>query len=312
MEIRPGRRLLGRYTILERVGFGGMGEVWRACRDADGMDVAVKVLARHLVSHAGSRERFRSEARHAGSLSHPHVVSLHEAELEDETMVLVMELVDGGSLAERLDGRERLPLGEALRITRETLSGLAAAHEAGLVHRDVKPGNVLFTRDDKVKLSDFGIARLATGDTSRTAEIYGSTPYLAPERADGHPAVPASDVYAVGCVLFEMLTGMSPFTGETPAVTVARHLQYQPPAPSVVDPVVPAAVDAVVMRALAKDPVDRYPDAGAMLVDLEHAEATGAVSVATVRQLRRLTWRERRRFRRDPVALLPVEAPRNR
>jgi serine/threonine protein kinase len=309
VEITPGQRLLGRYTIVERLGFGGMGEVWRARDEELGHDVAVKALARHLVANEDARERFRLESELAGSLSHDHVVTIHDSGTERDAMVLVMELIEGGNLEARLRTPGHLPVAEALRIAREILSGLAAAHRAGLVHRDVKPANVMFTATGTVKLTDFGIARLAATETSRTAEVFGSAPYLAPERADGQPAVPASDVYAVGCVFYEMVTGMSPFTGETPAVTIARHLQYSPPAPSVVHPEITAAVDAIVLRSLAKDPAERYADAEEMLRDLEHAEIDGLVAADTVCHVRPLTLAERRRRRTDPHARFPAESP---
>lgn len=317
MDVRPGDHLLGRYTTVERLGTGGMGEVWRATDDVLHRDVAVKFLARHLVADQDARDRFRREAQLAGSLSHPHVVAVHDAGTEQDVMVLVMELVEGGTLAERIDRDAPMPLEEALRVTREILSGLASAHEAGLVHRDVKPANVMFTDTGHVKLTDFGIARLAASESTRTAEVYGSAPYIAPERAHGRPALPASDVYAVGCVLYELLTGISPYTGDTPAVTIARHLSYDPPAPSSLVPGIPVAIDAVVARSLSKDPAERYHDAGAMLADLAQVSAdapaaTVALTPATVALTRRLTRGERRTAATDATALIGVAPTRDR
>ncbi len=309
MEIEPGQLWLNRYRIVERLGYGGMGEVWSARDEALDRMVAVKALARHLVANEDARQRFRREAQLAGSLSHDHVVTIHDAGTAGDAMVLVMELVEGGNLAVRLRAGGALRLPEAVRIAGEVLGGLSAAHDAGLVHRDVKPANVMFTSTGAVKLTDFGIARLAATETTRTSEVYGSAPYIAPERADGHPAVPASDVYAVGCVFYEMLTGTSPFVGETPAVTIARHLKYHPPLPSSLNPDVPPALDAVVMRSLAKDPLDRYPHAGAMLEDLQHALERGEVAPATVALQRPLRMAERRLARADATATITPTRP---
>lgn len=306
VQIEPGQLLLGRYRVAERLGMGAMGEVWKAHDDHLDRGVAVKVLAHHLSANARLEEAFRREAALAGSLTDDHVVAVHDSGTTDGTMVLVMELVDGGNLARRLAENGRIPVPEALRITREMLSGLSAAHEAGLVHRDVKPANVVFTPAGRVKLTDFGIARLAAGETAQTSEFFGSAPYLAPERADGQRAVPASDVYAAGCILYELLTGISPFIGETPAVTIARHLRYRPPPPSTVARELSPEIDAVTARALAKDPSVRYRDAREMLLDLQGAENAGRVAAATVAFSRPLSLPERRAAKKDPHASFPV------
>lgn len=305
--IEPDQLILGRYRVRERIGFGGMGEVWSAADQEVGREVAVKALARHLVANPEARERFRREAQHAGSLAHPHVVSVYDAGTEGDLMLLVMELVAGGNLTARLRDHGRPPVEEGVRITREILSGLSAAHEAGLVHRDVKPANVMFTADGRVKLTDFGIARLAATETTRTAEVYGSTPYMAPELAYGLRGGTRSDVYAVGCVAYELLTGRSPFTGETPAVTIARHLQFTPPRLAESREGISPQLDAVLMRALTKDPADRYADACEMLDDLERAERGEDVAGATVALRRPLDRAERRRVAEDPLAPLPLE-----
>ncbi|MBW3619838.1 MAG: serine/threonine protein kinase [Actinobacteria bacterium] len=304
--IEPNQLILGRYRVRERIGFGGMGEVWSAVDGEVGRDVAVKVLARHLAANVDARERFRREAQHAGSLDHDHVVSVYDAGTEGDLMLLVMELVEGGNLTARLRDGASPSVDEAVRIIREVLSGLSAAHEAGLVHRDVKPANVMFTSGGSVKLTDFGIARLAATETTRTAEVYGSTPYMAPELAYGLRGGTRSDVYAVGCVAYELLTGTSPFTGETPAVTIARHLQFTPPRLVGTRDGVSPELDAVVMRALAKDPADRYADACEMLDDLERAASGGDVAGATVALVRPLDRAERRRVAEDASTPLPL------
>jgi serine/threonine protein kinase len=308
LPIQPGLLLLDRYRIDARLGAGGMGEVWSAGDELLDRRVAVKALGQHLVEDDAARARFRREAALAGSLIHEHVVAIHDAGTQGETMVIVMELVDGGNLATRLrDGPPSFD--DAVGIATELLSGLAAAHDAGLVHRDVKPANVMFTPDGTTKLTDFGLARPAAAQTASSAAFYGSAPYIAPERARGHRAVRASDVYAAGCILYEMLTGICPFLGETPAVTIARHLQYEPPHPSTVVPGIPQAIDAVVMRALAKEAAVRYPDAGAMLTDLRSAVDSGRVGPVTVTLRRRLSVAERWTVRREPDVRLSPQPP---
>ena len=263
----------GRYELRDRLGAGGMGEVWRGFDTRLGRDVAVKLLNVD-VPDPTRRQRFEREARAAASFSHPNAVTVYDFGEEGARPYLVMELVEGRTLADVIAEQAPLDPEEAVAVARQVLSALAAAHRHGLVHRDVKPGNVLMAPDGRVKLADFGIATTvggAAGALTATGELLGTPTYLSPEQVGGEPATPRSDLYATGVVLYEMLAGSPPFTGETPMAVALAH--QQSPVPSLaerrpdVDPVLAAAVE----RALAKDPAQRYADADAMSAALAGA-----------------------------------------
>jgi eukaryotic-like serine/threonine-protein kinase len=248
----------GRYRLVELLGRGAMGEVWRARDTALGRDVAVKLLLEHTAA-PDAVERFRREAQTAARLNHPNVVAAYDFGEEDGRGYLVMELVPGRSLRDELAERGRLGVEEARRLAGQAATGLAAAHAQGVVHRDVKPGNLLLTAEDTVKVADFGIARAAAEAASAlttTGEMLGTTPYLAPERGMGADAESASDVYALGCVLYEMLCGRPPFTGE-PAAVVYQHVDAAPQPPDGLRPEVPAELAEFILLMLAKDPAAR-------------------------------------------------------
>ncbi|GAB7028846.1 protein kinase [Streptomyces sp. NPDC021749] len=252
-----------RYRLLEVLGRGGMGEVWRAEDTALGREVAVKLLLdRKAVPDAV--ERFRQEARTAAGLNHPHVLTIYDFGEHQDRCYLVMELVHGHSLrAELAASGGPLRADEACRIAGQAAAGLAAAHRAGVVHRDIKPGNLLLA-EDGVKVADFGIAR-ATGPAAcaltTTGQVLGTLAYLAPERVNGHPAGPGTDVYALGCVLYEMLCGRPPFaTDDVPGVVAYQHVGAEPVPPRQRGADVPSAMQDLVMQMLAKDPAER-PDA---------------------------------------------------
>src|SRR5438445_2999666 len=206
-----------RYRLLRRIATGGMGSVWEGEDSVLHRSVAVKVLLEGLAADGRFLERFRREARAAAGLSHPNVASVYDYGEEDGTPYIVMELLRGETLAERLRREGALPADEAVRITEGVAAALQAAHDAGVVHRDVKPGNVMLTPAGEVKVLDFGIAAAswATPITATGAAI-GTATYISPEQASGQPSTPASDVYSLGVVLFEMLAGRPPFTGESP------------------------------------------------------------------------------------------------
>ncbi|RFU21107.1 serine/threonine protein kinase [Geodermatophilus marinus] len=263
----PGEVLAARYRLDSAVATGGMGEVWRARDLVLDRPVAVKVLREELAAEAGFRARFRAEARLAGGLVHPNVATLHDYGEEvtgsRHRAWLVMELVDGEPLSALL-ARERRPAPDrVLDLLRQAAAGLAAAHAAGIVHRDVKPANVLLRTDGTVKLTDFGIARSAASlPVTRTGQVMGTAQYLAPELLRGAAATPASDVYSFGAVAYECLAGRRAFDGPVPAQVVLQQLE-QDPDPLPAD--VPGPLRELVRRTLAKDPAQRPPDGAALL-----------------------------------------------
>jgi len=275
----------GRYQFHELIGTGGMGEVWRATDTNLGRDVAIKLLKPEYADDPVNRRRFDSEARHAAALHHAHVVGVYDVgEMPTASGLmrpyLVMELVDGKPLSELIrDGR---PLDPA--VVRDLLGqagdALAAAHRAGIVHRDVKPANLLVTPDRQVKVSDFGIARAASSSAiTSTGQVMGTPQYLSPEQARGETATSASDVYALGVVAFECLAGFRPFQKETPVATAIAHLHD--PVPPLPDGV-PADLAAVVAKALSKNPADRYPDAAAFTAALRGLSPSRTDTSATL------------------------------
>src|SRR3954449_2291091 len=236
-----------RYRVVRHVANGGMASVWEARDELLDRSVAVKLLASHLSEDDRGRRRFQREARAAAGLSnHPHVVTIYDVgEYEGRTFI-VMELLTGGTLADRLRSGERIPHETALRWLREAASALDAAHEAGVVHRDVKPANMLIDEHGRLAIADFGIARLALEDQlTATGTVLGTAAYISPEQAVGDPATPASDRYALAVVAFELLTGERPFQGENFAAQARAHVEDPPPRATELEPSLPPEVDAV-------------------------------------------------------------------
>jgi len=273
------RMVGGRYVVQAPLGEGGMASVHRAHDSVLGRTVAVKMLHAELARDRSFRERFRREAQAVAALNHPNIVAVHDSgeDAGDAGVVqyIVMEYVRGRSLPELVrdaaSGGGTIGLDHALEMTASVLDALACSHRHGLVHRDIKPANVMVTDDGTVKVMDFGIARALQSDATsmtRTGTVLGTPLYLSPEQALGKPADARSDIYSVGCMLFELTTGTLPFTGESTMSVLYQHVQQTPPAPSSVNPSLPPAVDAIVARALNKDPEQRYPDAKAMADDI--------------------------------------------
>jgi tRNA A-37 threonylcarbamoyl transferase component Bud32 len=258
---------IARYTRRHRIATGGMGEVWLAHDEVLNRDVAVKYLKPEYADDEGFRTRFLQEARSAAPLHHPGIATVFDFGDSDGPPYLVMEYVDGRPLSELLaDGRPLDP-DRAREIVQQAAAALAEAHAVGLVHRDVKPGNVLVTPDGTVKITDFGIARAADGlALTETGQVLGTPSYLSPEQAEGQSATAASDVYALGAVLFECLTGRRPFQADSPVAIALAHVRE--PVPDL-PPEVPRDLAVVTKRALAKHPEDRYPDAGAFAAALQ-------------------------------------------
>jgi serine/threonine-protein kinase len=267
--------LEARYELGRRIGAGGWADVVEAYDRKLDRRVAVKLL-RDGVADPRARERFLREAQTAAGFVHPNVVMLFDTGIHDEQPFLVMELVDGQTLREILDERGALPVAQAVGVADGMLAGLAAAHDRGLVHRDVKPGNVLVSREGRVKLADFGIAKAvheAREALTATGQVLGTPAYLSPEQVAGSDATPASDVYATGILLYEMLAGAPPFTGEQPLAVALAHQQAVPDALTERRADVPAPIAAVVHRALEKDPARRFTSAREMRDALADAQA---------------------------------------
>ena len=272
----------GRYRLIELLGRGGMGQVWRAYDTAtNNRIVAIKLLPPHLASDSTFVQRFRREADAAARLNNPHVIPIHTYGEIDGRLYVDMRLVEGHDLQEVLAGGPLEP-GRAVRIIEQVANALHAAHKIGLVHRDVKPSNILLDEDDFAYLIDFGIARGAdeTGLTG-TGAMIGSWHYMAPERLRAHEADARADIYALACVLYECLTGSRPFPGDSLESQVAAHLTDAPPQPSTTQPNVPAQFDAVIAKGMAKDPDQRYRTALELAAAAEEA-ITKPVSISAV------------------------------
>ncbi|WP_037884931.1 serine/threonine-protein kinase [Streptomyces sp. NRRL S-646] len=255
--------LADRYQLEELLGSGAMGEVWRAADQVLGRPVAIKLLK---AADTADIERFRMEAQTTARLNHPHVVGVYDFGSDHGRLHLVMELVDGWTLARERSQRGTLAAQEAAAIAAQVAQGLSAAHRQGVIHRDIKPANVMLTTDRTVKITDFGIARFtdeSAGTATGTGKILGTADYLAPERALGRSAQPASDVYSLGCVLYELLTGRPPFTGTTSLAVVQQHVDAAPPPPHRLSAGIPRQLSDYVLRLLAKDPAQRPTAEGA-------------------------------------------------
>lgn len=262
-----GAKIADRYTLIERVAGGGMGDVWRGRDEILGRTVAIKVLRSEHAEDEDFRERLRREARAAGSISHPGVVPVFDYGEEvhhDGTHLsyLVMEYIDGPSLSTELHERGKLGTKRTLAIIAQTAEALQAAHDAGVVHRDIKPGNILITPDGDVKITDFGIARSADSrPMTLTGTLTGTAQYISPEQASGRSATTASDIYSLGVVAYRCLSGAVPFSEGNEITIAIAHLHDDPPD---LPPEVPAGVRGLVMMMLAKDPDDRTASAGVL------------------------------------------------
>jgi eukaryotic-like serine/threonine-protein kinase len=271
-HIAPGAVLAERYRLEERVAAGGMGEVWRATDLLLERSVAVKLLRESLAEDPIVAERFRREALLAAQVSHPNMAGVYDYVQGEGRPGIVMEFVEGETLAQRLAREGHLSVADSVRVADGILSALRSAHETGIIHRDVKPGNVMLTANGGVKVTDFGIARAVTDHTlTETGAVIGTAHYLSPEQVAGRQATPASDLYSVGAVMYEMLAGKKPFEAETPIAAAMKRLTEEPPPVRSVRKDVPEAVARVVSRALVRDPAERYVTADEMRQALDDA-----------------------------------------
>jgi len=270
MSTQPAKVYSGRYEILRQVARGGMAEVYLARDQLLDRRVALKILFPELSVDRSFVERFRREAQAAANLSHPNVVSVYDWGEEDGVYFIVMEYVDGRPLSSIIRSEGTLPPDRAAAVGADVAAALAFAHRSGVVHRDVKPGNVLIDVNGNVKVADFGIARAANAkeNLTQTGAVMGTATYFSPEQAQGFGVDPRSDVYSLGVVLYEMVTGRPPFAGDSPVAIAYKHVREQPVPPSRINPSVPAAFEAIVLQAMAKDPGDRYASAEELRADL--------------------------------------------
>lgn len=255
-----GLLLVGRYQIQGELGSGGMAHVYQAHDLQLQRPVAIKLLREDFTADPGFRSRFLQEARAAANLTHPNIVTVYDSGVADNRFFFVMERVGGTDLKTVLRRRNPLPIDEAVMMMVQIAAGVGYAHRAGLVHCDLKPQNILVAPDGRVKITDFGIARaLSTIDPHETAEyVWGSPQYFAPEQAAGGPPSPASDVYALGIILYEMVTGQLPFQADNPERLADLHLHSVPTPPSRLNPAVPPALEQIILKILAKEPSARY------------------------------------------------------
>ena len=258
----------GRYRIIRKLGAGGMADVYLAEDQELGRNVAIKILNDRHAADDSFIERFRREAKNAAGLSHPNIVSIYDRGEAEGTYYIAMEYLEGRSLKELIVSRGPAPIKVSIDYARQILAALAAAHRRGIVHRDIKPHSVLVNPEGRLKVTDFGIARSGASQMTEVGSIIGTAQYLSPEQARGAPVDQTSDLYSVGVVLYEMLTGQVPFTGDTPLEIAMKHLSEVPKPPSELRPEVPHDLDLIVLRALAKDPAERYQSAEEMDADL--------------------------------------------
>ena len=277
---QPEQVIGGRYRVVRKLGGGGMADVY-LCQDLTlGRQVAVKVLLQRYLDDATFVERFRREAKAAAGLNQQNIVSIHDWGEVDGTYYIVMEYVEGETLKDLIRRRGRLSGSESVAVTLQLLAAVDFAHRSGIVHRDIKPQNVMLDRGGTVKVMDFGIARAGDSGMTEAGSILGTAQYLAPEQAKGYPVDERSDLYSVGVCLYEMLTGTVPFKGDS-AVTVAlKHVNEVPREPSELVPGMPYALNQIVLKAMAKDPADRYQSAAEFARDLRAAKEGGPVQAA--------------------------------
>ncbi|MFN8201134.1 MAG: protein kinase [Solirubrobacteraceae bacterium] len=307
MTTPVGTLLNGRYRLDARIGSGGMSTVYRAFDTVLERPVAIKLMHREMSSDSGQLERFRREARAVAQLNHPHIVQVIDAGEDDHTPYIVLEYVEGETLKDCIRRKGRLPIPEAIAYAIEIARALGAAHERAIVHRDVKPQNVLIDAEGSAKVTDFGIARTLTEEgLTADGRVLGTTDYVSPEQALGHAVTGQSDIYSLGIVLYEMLTGEVPFRGENQVAVAMKHVREDLPDVSLRRPEISTALAAVVDHATAKELERRYRDAASLAADLEDVlsietaragdatgEATTVLRTLPAPARQRLPWRTR-------------------
>ncbi|MDQ3729589.1 MAG: protein kinase, partial [Actinomycetota bacterium] len=271
MRLEAGAQIGERYKLIQRIGSGGMADVWSADDSMLGRQVALKFLHERFGADEQFVERFRREAQAAAGLQHPNVVSVYDRGEYDGRYWIAMEYVQGAALKELIE--RGLSPAESVEIVRQILAGVRFAHERGIVHRDLKPHNVLVDAEGRARVTDFGIARAGASEITQTGSVLGTATYLSPEQAQGLETTASADIYSVGVILYEALTGQVPFDAETAVAIALKQVSELPVPPRRINPEIPPALDAVVLKALQKDPADRFQNASEFLRALDEAEA---------------------------------------
>ena len=284
MDQYIGKMLDDRYEILELIGTGGMANVYKArCHRLNRL-VAIKILKSDLADNADFRRRFHDESQAVAQLSHANIVSVYDVSTNPDREYIVMELIDGITLKQYMERRGRMDWRDSLHFTTQIMRGLSHAHSRGIIHRDIKPQNIMVLRDGSVKVADFGIACLANAGQTLTQEALGSVHYISPEQARGDRIDARSDIYSAGVVLYEMLTGRLPFEGDSAVSVAIQHLSSVPLAPRDIDPSIPEPLELICMKAMNSDPNKRYASADAMIEDLEKFRRDPSVDMDYIRQ----------------------------
>jgi tRNA A-37 threonylcarbamoyl transferase component Bud32 len=283
-------KTIGRYRIVEHLGRGGMAEVYKAYQENLDRYVAIKLMHSFLADDKDFFNRFTREARNVAALRHPNIIQIHDFDREGDTSYMVMEFVDGGALKDRLEDYarrgERLPLAEAIRIIKDVGAALAYAHRRGMIHRDVKPANVMLDSHGRVILTDFGIAKVVSGPHyTASGAVMGTPAYMAPEQGLGQPGDARADIYSLGVMLYQLVTGRLPYDADTPVAVILKHVNEPLPLPSALNADVPLGIERIIIKALAKDPNERYQTVEAMLADLNDLKAAENIELPTTTTL---------------------------
>ena len=270
MDKFVGKRLDGRYEIKEIIGVGGMAVVYKAYDSIEDRIVAIKILKEEFASNEEFQRRFKNESKAIAVLSHPNIVKVFDVSFGDLIQYIVMEYIDGITLKEYIERNGVLPWSDAVNISIQILRGLQHAHDKGIVHRDVKPQNIMILADNTVKVTDFGIARFARNESKTiTDKAIGSVHYISPEQVKGELTDEKADIYSVGVIMYEMITGTLPFEAESAISVAMMQLQAEPKLPTHLNPLIPLGLEQITMKAMQKDAANRYKTAAEMLHDLE-------------------------------------------
>ena len=269
MDKYVGKKLDGRYEIRELIGIGGMANVYRCYDTIDDREVAIKILKDEYLNNEEFIRRFKNESKAIAVLSHPNIVKVYDVSFGDMIQYIVMEYIDGITLKEYINQQKVLTWKETVHLVTQILKALSHAHSKGVVHRDIKPQNMMLLSDGTIKVTDFGIARFSNSTRTMTEQAIGSVHYIAPEQAKGDITDGKTDIYSIGVMMYEMLTGKLPFDGDNAVSVALMHLQVVPDTPRTLNPTIPEGIEEITLKAMQKQPGDRYQSAQDMLDDIE-------------------------------------------